>query len=182
MIHARFHRVFALLMGIALVFTFAPLAATVGPPEIGSTAPGFSLMNQEGEAVSLSDYRGKWVVLYFYPKDFSAGCTLQAVNFQRDMAKYERMNAEILGVSVDSVESHQSFCDQESLSFDLLSDTDASVSERYGSVMEYDGAVYSARNTFIIDPEGKVAEVFMKVQPVVHSNEVLRALSELQGR
>jgi peroxiredoxin Q/BCP len=139
-------------------------------------------MNEEGEFVSLSDYQGRWVVLYFYPKDFSSGCTLQAANFERDLAEYERMNAVIIGVSVDSVESHKNFCVQENLSFKLLSDPDALVSEQYGSVMEFDGAYYSARNTFIIDPEGTVAKVFRKVQPVVHSTEVLQVLSELQDR
>jgi peroxiredoxin Q/BCP len=172
----------ALLVGGALALSFDPLVASAGPPEIGANAPDFSLMTNEGKLAGLSDYRGKWVVLYFYPKDFSTGCTLEAANFELDLVKYQRMNAVILGISVDSVESHKSFCVQESLSFKLLSDPDASVSEQYGSVVEYGGAKIAARNTFIIDPNGKVAKVFMKVQPAVHSTEVLQALSELYGR
>ena len=93
----------------------------------------------EGKQVSLNDYKGKWVVLYFYPKDFTSGCTLEARNFQRDLAKYEAANAVILGVSVDTAESHKEFCAKEGLNFKLLSDTDAKVSGQYGSIMEYQG-------------------------------------------
>lgn len=173
---------FAALIGGALALSFIRLEASAGPPKIGTTAPGFSLRTEDGKLASLSDYLGKWVVLYFYPKDFTSGCTLEAANFEHDLAKFERMNAVILGVSVDSVESHKSFCVQENLSFSLLSDPDALVTEKYGSVVEFKGAKVAARNTFIIDPEGKVAQVFTKVQPAVHSGEVLRALSDLQGR
>jgi thioredoxin-dependent peroxiredoxin len=130
--------------------------------------------------VSLKDYRGQWVVLYFYPKDFTSGCTLEAHNFQRDLAKYEQQGAVILGVSVDTAESHKSFCTKEGLSFKLLSDPDAKVSAEYGSVMEYEGNKYSARNTFIIDPKGKIAKVFVGVKPAAHSEEVLNALAELR--
>ncbi|HEY0003867.1 MAG TPA: peroxiredoxin, partial [Pyrinomonadaceae bacterium] len=110
------------------------------------------------------------------------GCTLEAHNFQRDIAKYEQLHAVILGVSVDTAESHKEFCAKEGLSFKLLSDPDAKVSTAYGSVMEYNGAKLSARNTFIIDPKGKVARVFVKVKPSGHSEEVLSALAELQKR
>jgi peroxiredoxin Q/BCP len=120
------------------------------------------------------------VVLYFYPKDFTSGCTLEAHNFQRDLDKYKKLKAVILGVSVDTAESHKSFCTKEGLNFKLLADTDAKVSEQYGSVMDYKGMKLSARNTFIIDPQGKIAKVFVKVNPAVHSEEVLAALAELK--
>ena len=151
-------------------------------PEVGTAAPEFQLTTNESNQASLKDYRGKWVVLYFYPKDFTSGCTLEAHNFQRDLAKYAAMNAVILGVSVDTAESHQSFCAKEGLNFKLLSDPDAKVSAAYGSVMEYNGAKLSARNTFIIDPDGKVAKVFANVKPGGHSEEVLGALADLQRR
>src|ERR1700674_5297458 len=122
------------------------------PPAAGQTAPDFSLPSVEGGLVSLKDYKGKWVVLYFYPKDFTSGCTLEAHNFQTDLAKYQAANAVILGVSVDTAESHKSFCAKEGLAFKLLSDTDSKVSDAYGSVMEYNGMKLSARNTLIIDP------------------------------
>src|SRR6185295_14766410 len=121
-------------------------------PAAGVAAPAFKLVSNEGKETSLSKYKGKWVVLYFYPKDFTSGCTLEAHNFQRDLDKYKAMKAVILGVSVDTAESHQSFCTKEGLNFKLLADTDAKVSEEYGSVMDYKGQKLSARNTFIIDP------------------------------
>lgn len=149
-------------------------------PVVGAVAPDITLTSNEGKTVNLKDYRGKWVVLYFYPKDFTSGCTLEAHNFQRDLAKYEQMKAVILGVSVDTAESHKDFCTKEGLSFKLLSDPDAKVSNEYGSVMEYQGNKYSARNTFIIDPKGKIVKVFVKVKPDGHSAEVLQALADLQ--
>jgi peroxiredoxin Q/BCP len=145
-------------------------------PAVGAPAPTFKL----GKEVSLNDFKGKWVVLYFYPKDFTSGCTLEARNFQRDLAKYEAANAVILGVSVDTAESHKEFCAKEGLNFKLLSDPEAKVSQDYGSVMEYNGAKLSARNTFLIDPQGKIAKVFEKVKVGGHSDEVLATLASLQ--
>jgi peroxiredoxin Q/BCP len=149
-------------------------------PAVGAPAPDFTLTTNEGHPASLKDYRGKWVVLYFYPKDFTGGCTLEAHNFQRDLAKYEKINAVILGVSVDTAESHKSFCAKEGLAFKLLSDPKAEVSTQYGSVMDYNGARYAARNTFIVAPDGKIAKEFIGVQPGGHSEEVLAALGSLQ--
>ncbi len=111
-------------------------------PAVGSAAPAFTLTNNEGKQVSLSDFKGKWVVLYFYPKDFTYGCTIEAKNFQRDLAKYEAANAVILGVSVDTAESHKEFCAKEGLNFKLLADTEAKTSGKYGSVMEYHGTKF----------------------------------------
>jgi thioredoxin-dependent peroxiredoxin len=155
------------------------LAETKMPAE-GVAAPDFTLTTNEGKQAGLKDFRGKWVVLYFYPKDFTSGCTMEAHNFQRDLAKYEEAGAVILGVSVDSAESHKSFCAKEGLNFKLLSDPDAKVSTQYGSVMEYNGAKLAARNTFVIDPDGKIVKVFTGVKPDVHSTEVLAALAALQ--
>lgn len=149
-------------------------------PETGKSAPEFKLTSNEGKLVNLKSYRGKWVVLYFYPKDFSSGCTLQARNFQLDLPKYEAKKAVILGVSVDSAESHKDFCAKEGLSFKLLADVDGKTSGEYGSIMERDGKKYSARNTFIIDPKGKIAKVFTGVKPAGHSGEILATLEELQ--
>ncbi len=151
-------------------------------PEVGKAAPEFSLKSNENAQVNLKDLRGKWVVLYFYPKDFTSGCTIEAHNFQRDLKAYEKSGAIILGVSVDTAESHKDFCAKEGLSFKLLADTDASVSTAYGSVMDYNGSKLSARNTFIIDPEGKIAKVYTGVKVAKHSEEVLTALAELQKK
>jgi len=107
---------------------------------------------------------------------------VEARNFQKDLAKFEKANAVILGVSVDSAESHKDFCAKEGLNFKLLSDSDAAVSTKYGSVKEYNGAKLSARNTFIIDPEGKIAKVYTGVKPDIHSGEVLEELAKLQKK
>lgn len=174
----KYFLLFALLVISAVAVK--PLPLTTEVPAAGTEAPAFKLVTNEGKEASLSDFKGKWVVLYFYPKDFTSGCTLQARNFQRDLAKYEKVNAVILGVSVDTAKSHKDFCAKEGLAFKLLSDPDAKISTLYGSTMEYNGATYSARNTFIIDPKGKIAKVFVKVGPGGHSDEVLAALAELQ--
>ncbi len=176
-----------LAWGTALGFATGMLGLLSGSPAlaaempaVGTAAPDVTLTSNEGKKVSLKDYKGKWVVLYFYPKDFTGGCTLEAHNFQSDLAKYEQAGAVILGVSVDTADSHKDFCAKEGLRFKLLSDPDARVSTEYGSVMDYQGAKLSARNTFLIDPQGKIVRVFAKVQPAAHSAEVLAALAELQ--
>ena len=161
--------------------TFAMAAeGTPTQPAVGRMAPEINLPSSEGKPVSLKDFRGQWIVLYFYPKDFTGGCTLEAQNFQRDIAKYLTLHAVVLGVSVDSAQSHKEFCAKEGLSFKLLADEGAKVSTQYGSVMEHDGAKMSARNTFIINPKGEVVKVFTGVKPAEHSEEVLKALAELQ--
>jgi peroxiredoxin Q/BCP len=119
-------------------------------------------------------------VLYFYPKDFTSGCTLEAHNFQRDLSKYDQTGAVILGVSVDTAQSHKDFCAKEGLNFKLLADPDAKVSAQYGSTMEYQGTKMAARNTFLINPEGKIAKVYTGVKPAEHSDQVLKDLAELK--
>ena len=171
-----------LLICLSTLIASAIAAADSALPEVGKAAPDFTLKNDEGKEVSLKDYHDKWVVLYFYPKDFTPGCTIEARNFQRDLAQYEKAGAVILGVSVDSAESHQSFCAKEGLNFKLLADTEAKVSTAYGSLRDYNGNKLSARNTFIIDPNGAVAKVFTGVSPAKHSEEVLAALAELQKK
>ena len=149
-------------------------------PAVGTAAPDFTLNSQENKPVSLHDYKGKWVVLYFYPKDFTSGCTVEAHNFQRDQAQYDAKNAVIIGVSMQDADSHQKFCTKEGLSFKLLADTDSQVSTTYDSVMNFGVTKLSARHTFLIDPHGVVQKVYTEVKPEKHSEEVLAALSELQ--
>ncbi|MFZ2491988.1 MAG: peroxiredoxin [Thermoanaerobaculia bacterium] len=172
------HRI-ALALIATLVFSLA-CAAAADFPAVGAKAPDFKLTTDQGKTASLADYAGKWVVLYFYPKDFTSGCTLQARNFQRDAAKYAERNAVILGVSVDSADSHKSFCEKEGLGFTLLSDPDAKVSTAYNSVMDFKLTKVSSRNTFLIDPKGNIARVFPQVKPAQHSEEVLAAIDELK--
>ncbi len=173
--------VLVLIAGAAVV-VFAlnrPGAATV--PEVGAPAPDFRLPSQDGSPVAISDFRGKWVVLYFYPKDNTHGCTIEAHNFQRDIAKYEAMNAVVVGVSVDSAASHQDFCAKQGLTFKLVADTDKIASREYGSVTNLLVTKIAARNTFLIDPSGKIAKVWLGVDPGRHSEEVLAELSRLKG-
>src|SRR5437762_6183442 len=155
-------------------------AETQQQPEVGKPAPDFSLTTGDGSQVSLKDYRGKWIVLYFYPKDFTSGCTMEAHNFQRDLSKYEQTGAVILGVSVDTAQSHKDFCAKEGLNFKLLADPDAKVTTDYGSVMDYKGAKLAARNTFIINPDGEIVKVYTGVKPAEHSEQVLKDLAELE--
>src|ERR1700689_545816 len=173
-----------LLSLIALCVTFCALTPSLTfaspAPSVGSIAPDFTLTSQEGTPVSLKDYRGKWVVLYFYPKDFTSGCTIEAHNFQRDLAQYQQKNVVILGVSVDTADSHKQFCTKEGLNFKLLADTDHKVSSTYDSTMNFGVTTVASRHTFIINPDGKIVRAFTEVNPNTHSAEVLAALAELQ--
>ncbi len=162
------------------VILFQVVRAGEKAPTAGSPAPDFSVNSQEGTPVSLHDFRGKWVVLYFYPKDFTSGCTVEAHNFQRDIAQYEQKGAVILGVSVQNEDSHKQFCAKEGLSFRLLADTKHEVSKKYDSLMNLGIAKISARRTFLIDPDGIVREVYQKVDPSSHSAQVLADISSLQ--
>jgi peroxiredoxin Q/BCP len=151
-------------------------------PGAGSNAPEFTLPSQEGTGISLKDYRGSWVVLYFYPKDQTPGCTREAHNFQIDQAKYVERHAVVLGVSVDSVDSHKKFCAKEGLNFKLLADSDGKVSREYGSLTNLGIVKMAARHTFLIDPAGKIAKAYTSVDAARHSEEVLAALDQLQKR
>ncbi len=171
--------ILSVVTGLA-TFTCMAAMESQTQPEVGKRAPDFSLTTSDGSQVSLKDFRGKWVVLYFYPKDFTSGCTMEARNFQRDLAKFSDAGAVILGVSVDTAQSHKDFCAKEGLNFKLLADPDAKVSTDYGSVMDYKGQKLAARNTFIINPNGDIAKVYTGVKPADHSEQVLKDLSELR--
>jgi thioredoxin-dependent peroxiredoxin len=151
-------------------------------PALGQLAPPFRLPSGDGSTVNLKDFKGKWVVLYFYPKDFTSGCTVEAKNFQRDLSKYQSEDAVILGVSVDSAQSHRDFCAKEGLNFKLLADSDAKTAAAYRSVTNYQGAKMAARNTFLIDPQGKIAKIYTAVNPAAHSDQVLKDLAQLKKK
>ena len=172
-----------LLSAVAVVLTFSLVSKFLSSrsmPPAGSSAPDFSLTSQDGNQTKLSDYRGHWVVLYFYPKDFTSGCTQEAHNFERDQAEFAKRNAVILGVSVDSADSHKRFCAKEGLNFKLLADTSHQVSKEYGSLVNFGVAKFSARNTFLIDPQGRIARAFASVNPARHSSEMLTAIDRLE--
>ena len=174
-------KIVLLVLVVVVVIFLVPrvFSGSNAAPAPGSAAPDFTLSSQEGTSVSLKDYRGKWVVLYFYPKDQTPGCTREAHNFQVDQSKYDQRNSVILGVSVDSVDSHKKFCAKEGLNFKLLADKDGNVSREYGSLTNLGVAKFAARHTFLIDPSGKVAKTYTSVDPGRHSEEVLAALDQL---
>jgi peroxiredoxin Q/BCP len=162
----------------------APFTLAADPLTAGTAAPGFTLPSQDNTPISLSEYKGKWVVLYFYPKDFTGGCTLEAHNFQRDLEKYKAANAVVLGVSLDTADSHKSFCTKESLSFKLLADPSHKVVDEYGVPMKtfdnpstHEKVTIAMRQTFLIDPTGKIVK-FWDVKDIPnHSADVLAAIA-----
>jgi peroxiredoxin Q/BCP len=170
-----------LLLRLIGVFFLLPLwlQAQSGELAPGTMAPEFSLPSQAGSTLALKALRGQWVVLYFYPKDMTSGCSLEAHNFQRDAAEYAKLHATIVGISTDSIESHQQFCSKEGLNFRLLSDKGGRVAALYGSRMPVIGM--AKRHTFLIDPQGRIARIYRTVDPASHSPEVLAALKQLQG-
>jgi peroxiredoxin Q/BCP len=165
--------ILVLVLIAGAVVMFAWKSPSTAAPQVGEMAPDFTAPSQDGSPVALKDFRGKWVVLYFYPKDGTHGCTIEAHNFQRDIAKYEAANAVVIGVSVDSTNSHQEFCAKQGLTFKLVADTDKTVSRAYGSVTNLLVTKIATRNTFLIDPQGKIAKVWLGVDVGKHSDEVL---------
>lgn len=164
---------------MALSFALAaPSLQAAEMPAAGTKAPTFTLQSQGGKSISLKHFRGQWVVLYFYPKDMTRGCTIEAHNFQRDLAKYHAEKAAIVGVSADNIDSHQQFCTKESLTFHLLADPDKKVISEYGSLAP--NGMMASRNTFLIDPHGVIRKVYTKVDPNVHSENVLTELAQLE--
>lgn len=167
-----------LLMLAAWMPMSSALALGGEQPALDQLAPTFTLpSNEGGQDIALSDFRGSWLVAYFYPQDFTSGCTLEARRFQKDLPKYLERNTKIVGISTDNVASHSDFCDSEGLRFPLLADTTGAVSKAYGSYL----SGRSLRHTYIIDPDGILRARFLGVNPSIHSAEVLARLEELQG-
>ena len=172
----------AAVLAVGVTARFANAAAAAAMLEPGATAPNFTLPSQEDKPVSLSQYKGKWVVLYFYPKDFTGGCTLEAHNFQRDQAMFDKDGAAIIGVSLDTADSHKAFCTKENLTFKLLADPDHKVVDEYGVPVLAMGPNHIAKRvTFLISPAGKVVKVWPDVKVQNHSEEVLAAIDEAKA-
>ena len=146
----------------------------------GSAAPAFTLKDQESKIHALADYRGHWVVLYFYPKDDTPGCTTEACNFRDDLPALRALNVQILGVSVDDSRSHARFAEKFHLPFPLLADTDGTVASAYGSLWSIGPLRIAKRHTFLIDPDGRIAKIYRTVKPSAHSHELQQDLKELQ--
>ncbi|SEG13353.1 peroxiredoxin Q/BCP [Bryocella elongata] len=162
-----------MMAGLAL----GPALATAEPLTVGSKAPDFTLPSQDNKPVSLHEYKGKWVVLYFYPKDQTSGCSLEAHNFQRDQDKYKALNAVVLGVSLDTVESHATWCTKDGFNFKMLADPDHKVVDEYGVPMMSHGDMHFAkRQTFLISPKGKVVKFWEVTDIQNHSDDVMAAI------
>jgi peroxiredoxin Q/BCP len=178
-------RIALIILAVIIIIFLVPRlisGSRAAVPTPGSLAPDFSLPSQQGTPVSLKDFRGQWIVLYFYPKDQTPGCTREAHNFQADQSKYAARHAVVLGVSVDSVDSHKKFCAKEGLNFKLLADSEGKVSQAYGSLTNLAVVKFAKRNTFLINPAGNLAKAYTSVDPAKHSEEVLAALDQLQKR
>lgn len=162
----------------ALGGTLPPDNQPAPPFRLDGVAPSRGLLGAtKPVTLALDDFAGQWLVLYFYPRDFTGGCTIEARGFQRDLAQFQRLNTAIVGISADSPDQHSSFCETEGLAFPLLSDPGGQVSKRYGSWIP----PFSQRHTFLIDPEGQLREHWVGVRPGSHSQEVLEAVKRQQG-
>jgi thioredoxin-dependent peroxiredoxin len=175
---------FKILVGLLGLVPWSGITANAADVDLqpGTKAPAFTLPSQDGTPVSLSDYRGKWVVLYFYPKDKSSGCTIQAHEYQSNLSKFEEHHAVVLGVSLDTAESHKSFCTQDGLTFKLLADPDRQAATAYGvPLMTFKDMKFDERDTFLISPKGTIAQVWRKVDPQKDSTIVLGTIAS-QGK
>jgi peroxiredoxin Q/BCP len=157
------------------------LEQTAAPPAVGSAAPRFELPDQTGVLHALDRYAGKWLVLYFYPKDGTPGCTQQVCAFRDDITKVRQAGAEVVGVSVDDVASHAKFAAEHRVPFPLLADVDKSTARAYGVLVSKSGFEYARRDTFVIDPQGRIARHYRDVDPLENVAQVLRDLAELRS-
>jgi peroxiredoxin Q/BCP len=170
----RFFAFLSLLVG----FVFNPVLA--GDLKVGDVAPTFSLPDQNGEMHSSAQYIGQWVVLYFYPKDDTPGCTTEACAFRDEYKVISAQNTQVVGVSVDDVDSHAEFSEKYSLPFPLLSDVDGKLAKGYQSLVDIGPINFAKRHSFIIDPEGKIAQIYRSVNASLHSQQVIADLKRLQ--
>jgi peroxiredoxin Q/BCP len=166
---------------LIVLLAFGAIALAADRVQVGAPAPEFELPDQTGQLHSLEDYRDKWVVLYFYPKDQTPGCTTEACEFRDNIFAFRDANAQILGVSFDDVESHQEFAEEYNLPFPLLADTEGKAAENYGVATRKLGMRIAKRETFLVDPAGNLAKHYKDVNPSTHSEEVLVDLARLQA-
>ncbi len=169
-------RTFRATLTLLIAMTLGLQVTAADQVVVGQPAPEFELPDQEGQLHSLEDYRDRWVVLYFYPKDGTPGCTTEACEFRDNIFAFREMNAQILGISLDDVESHKSFAEDHKLPFPLLADTEGTAADAYGVKTKFAGMTVAKRQTFIIDPVGNIAKHYEKVTPATHSAEVLSDL------
>lgn len=168
-----------LVLAVVAFVAYQALSVAADVPKAGSPAPDFNLPDAKGKTHSLADYAGKWLVLYFYPKDDTPGCTKEACSFRDDLFQLEKLGAKVVGVSVDDTESHAEFAKKYNLPFPLLSDKDGKVADRYGALMNLGVIRKAKRYTFLIDPQGKIAKVYLSVDTSRHSQEIIDDLKQM---
>ena len=164
---------------LSLFISFGALAGEI--PAVGDPAPDFRLQDQKGAWHELEDYRGTWLAVYFYPKDDTPGCTTEACNFRDNIYAFKAIGAEVLGISVDDVESHQKFSDKYSLPFVILADEDGTTTDAYGILRDWKLIQIASRQSFLVNPEGIVAKHYAEVDPDTHTEEVLEDLKALMA-
>lgn len=168
------------LLSGSVVFGVGLAQAAV--PDVGQAAPDFELPDQQGKLRRLQDWRGKWLVLYFYPKNDTPGCTEEACTFRDDWLQLQALGAEVVGISVDSSASHAAFAQKYKLPFPLLADEKGEVAARYGTLSDWVVFKYARRYTFVIDPQGRMAKAYRSVDTARHSAEIVADLKQLQQR
>ncbi len=164
---------------LLVMLMFSWIGNGVAAPQEGDAAPAFELRDQNGDTHLLSDYAGRWLVLYFYPKDDTPGCTAEACEFRDDVFQFRKMQVSLLGVSLDDTDSHRAFAEKYQLPFPLLSDTGGAVAEAYGSLFSLGPLKFANRHRFIVDPQGRLAKVYRDVNPKTHSDRVIADLKAL---
>jgi peroxiredoxin Q/BCP len=168
------------LIALALSLTLLACSAQAGdPPEVGSAAPGFKLQDQNGDWHDLQDYQGKWLAVYFYPKDDTPGCTTEACNFRDNIFAFKAIGAEVVGISVDDVDSHKEFSTKYKIPFILLADVGGTTSESYGVLRDYKMMQIASRQSFLVDPKGVIVKHYAEVDPETHTQQVLEDLEAL---
>ena len=169
----------ALVIASALLLWRMSAFASRNLPKAGGEAPDFELKDQNGKLRPLREFRGKWLVLYFYPRDDTPGCTEQAARFRDAMRELESLDANVCGVSVDNSESHAAFARKYNLPFALLADRKGEIASRYGSLRNFGFVKFAKRNTFLVDPHGRIARVYLGVNPALNTQHVTEDLKRL---
>ena len=168
------------IIGLTLMLTV--LAACAGePPKVGSAAPGFNLQDQNGDWHNLEDFRGKWLAVYFYPKDDTPGCTTEACNFRDNIYAFRGIGAEVVGISVDDVDSHKEFATKYKLPFTILADVGGETSDSYGVLIDYKMTQIASRQSFLVNPDGVIVKHYGEVDPDTHTDQVLEDLKSLMA-
>ncbi|WP_458070332.1 peroxiredoxin [Rhodanobacter sp. BL-MT-08] len=181
----RLSRLLVLILGLALaggsLMSSAAAADSAAGLQVGQKAPAFRLEDQNGKWVTPADFHGRYLVMYFYPKDFTGGCTTEVCTFRDDIAKLRKAGASVVGVSLDNVKSHAEFAAKYHVPFPLLADSDRSVATSYGVLTSDGGVHYAKRTTFLIDPQGRIAKIYVDVDPEKNSGQVLTDLTALKA-